>query len=385
MKSIQPLLYITLLLLMNCSTGSSNLSKESLENAVVKFNQYFKAGDIDGLESMTGSQYQHTTGTNKSIGKEEWLEFMTRRTSEIKNGELEVLQYDMTDLEINVSGKSGSVTGKTLIHSIQNGIDQFISYRITMNWVIENGSWKRSSVQYALIDRNNAGFREEVKFISSGGTTLFADVYKQDSSAPVIFLFHQARANARGEYDPIIPKLLENGYNVIAVDQSSGGQLFGEYNRTVENNNGNNAGYCEAYADLEASVSMAREEGFTGKMAIWGSSYSAALVIKFAHEHPEMVEAVLAFSPASGEPMGECSPNDLMKNLDRPALILRPDREMEYESVKAQFELAKSAGLETYISKNGVHGSSMLVEQRTGNNTSATWKRVIDFLTILKE
>ena len=65
-------------------------------------------------------------------------------------------------------------------------------------------------------------------------------------------------------------------------------------------------------------------------------------------------------------------------------MVLRPDKEMEYESVKSQFALAKENQHTTYISENGVHGSSMLVENRTKYDTSKTWKAVHEFLAQFK-
>jgi pimeloyl-ACP methyl ester carboxylesterase len=44
----------------------------------------------------------------------------------------------------------------------------------------------------------------------------------------MFLLFHQGGASARGEYGPIIPRLLSAGYHVLAVDQRSGGDRFAE-------------------------------------------------------------------------------------------------------------------------------------------------------------
>ena len=69
-------------------------------------------------------------------------------------------------------------------------------------------------------------------------------------------MFHQAGANAKGEYSTIIPKLLTEGFNVFAVDQRTGGQTFGKHNRTVAEISANRYGYCDAYPDLEAALNM---------------------------------------------------------------------------------------------------------------------------------
>lgn len=220
----------------------------------------------------------------------------------------------------------------------------------------------------------------EVSFYTTDSIQIYGDFYKVGKEAKTIILFHQARSNARGEYESIANRLYEKGYNVLAIDQRSGGQLYGSYNRTIANFEHNNYSYCDAYSDLSAAIDYVATLGFEGKKIIWGSSYSAALVIKLGAERPNDVRGVLAFSPASGDPMDGCSPETYFEQVKVPLLVLRPDREAEYESVKAQLKSVKSFGFSTYIAENGVHGSSMLVESRTNSNTDKTWEVVEDFI-----
>ena len=224
----------------------------------------------------------------------------------------------------------------------------------------------------------------EVAFYANDSVQLFGDLHVLDKKKPVILLFHQAGANAKGEYSTIIPELLKEGFNVFAIDQRTGGQTFGKYNRTVAEIPAKRYGYCDAYPDLEAAVKYVENEGFSGKKIIWGSSYSAALVIKLGFENPNSIDAVLAFSPASGAPMKGCDPNEYFEKIKTPLLVLRPKKELEYESVKNQFELAKKHNHQVYVSENGVHGSSMLVESRTKSSNDETWKAVKGFLSKFK-
>src|SRR3546814_18932332 len=53
--------------------------------------------------------------------------------------------------------------------------------------------------------------------------------------------------------------------------------------------------YEEAIDDLDGAVRWARPIGLP--VVLWGSSYSASLVIPVASSYPEMVKAVLSFSP----------------------------------------------------------------------------------------
>lgn len=222
----------------------------------------------------------------------------------------------------------------------------------------------------------------EVSFETADGVRLFADLQTsvEGPSAATIMLFHQAGGDARGEYGEIAARLLANGYNVIAVDQRSGGDRFGSRNRTVDRMDDANFGYCEVYPDLEATVAYLRSAGFDGPLAAWGSSYSAALVFQLGAKRAGDISAVLGFSPASGEPLAECNPEDWLEELTVPALALRPRREYEIESVRAQLERFAAAGVQTYVAEPGVHGSSMLSARRAGGSTEATWTVVLEFL-----
>ena len=223
--------------------------------------------------------------------------------------------------------------------------------------------------------------RKEVTFKAADGLTVWGDVYAsaKGKAAPLILLFHQGGGDARGEYGPIIPRLLREGFNVLAVDLRQGGNKFGGTNRTIAPLK-KEATYCEAYPDLEAALAWAVKEGFSGPRIAWGSSFSAMLVLRLAVEHPREIQAVLAFSPASGEAMGACQPHEYVRQLGVPTLSLRPAAEMEIERVARLQELFAEAGHQTFVSTPGVHGSSMLVESRVNANVDETWSTVLSFL-----
>lgn len=221
----------------------------------------------------------------------------------------------------------------------------------------------------------------EVQFKTEDGLTIYGDLYFEHTERPMVLLFHQAGSCARGEYESIVPVLTKNRYNVLAIDQRSGGSKLGATNRTVAHLGGKLYEYCETYPDFEAALAYVRSElNYAGKVVAWGSSYSASMVVRLKANNPDQVAAVLAFSPASGGPMKPCSPNASFEALDGQGLILRPAREMEIPSVRDQLAMAKAAGLMTFVSKNGVHGSSMLNPERVGGDTKETWEVVLNFL-----
>ena len=222
----------------------------------------------------------------------------------------------------------------------------------------------------------------EVQFNGSDGVTIFGDLYEssEGKSASVILLFHQGAGDARGEYTDIAARLVDNGYNVLAIDQRTGGDLFGGVNRMVEASGRDDYNFCDAYPDLEATLRYARTSGFSGPLAAWGSSYSAALVFQLAVKNKDEVTAILGFSPASGPPMEGCMPSQYVGDLTVPALALRPQKDFEIESVQAQMKEFELYGVRTYVADPGVHGSSMLNATRVGESTEATWQVVLDFL-----
>ncbi|MBT5074302.1 MAG: hypothetical protein HOJ34_08990 [Kordiimonadaceae bacterium] len=238
------------------------------------------------------------------------------------------------------------------------------------------------TVAFAIFITSAAAiFAEEIEIESTNGVILYADHYTAKNDAPLIILHHQAGWSARGEYNEIAQRLTTEGFNVLAVDARGGASRAGDHpNRTLDALNGESLPYCEVLPDVIASLEYAASAYPSNKKILWGSSYSAALVLEVAVSEKNNIQAVLAFSPASGSPMGDCQPNELADKLTVPTMILRPQNEMEIESVSAQFDLFKTEGHTMHVAKNGVHGSSMLVEERTEHSTQAEWSAVLAFI-----
>ena len=224
---------------------------------------------------------------------------------------------------------------------------------------------------------------QEVQFDTADGITVYGEVYQapdMPKSAPLILLFHQGASNSRAEYEPLVVRLLDAGYHAIAIDQRRGGDRFGGVNRTLAGVGDTEYSYCDVYPDLEGALQFAKDYGFTGKTVAWGSSYSAALVFRLGVDYPEEIDAVVAFSAASGEPMAGCEPEPYSKPITQPVLALRPIREMEVPYVPGQMQLFEEHGHQTYVADPAVHASSMLNEARVGSSTDAAWAVVLGFL-----
>lgn len=223
-------------------------------------------------------------------------------------------------------------------------------------------------------------FAQRVTFPASDGVIVHGTWYRAGGlGSALVLAFHQGGASGEAEYGPIALRLNREGYDVLAIDQRAGGSLFGGTNRTVQARGGE-TGYCEAAPDLEGTLAYAREHAGGNPIILWGSSYSAALVLRLAATNPEGVIAVLAFSPASGDPMVGCTGEEVSDRIGIPVLALRPRSEMERESVAEQAELLRGQGHQTFTADPGEHGSSMLVEERVGASTEPTWEVVLQFL-----
>ena len=145
----------------------------------------------------------------------------------------------------------------------------------------------------------HAAQKETITFSSNDSITITADIYKaHPDDAPFILLFHQA-GWSRGEYKETAPKLNRLGFNCMAVDQRSGGEVNEVINQTKleADKAGKKTTYIDALADLEAALKYAKTKFPKSKIILWGSSYSAALVIKIAGDHVDLIDGVLAFSP----------------------------------------------------------------------------------------
>lgn len=218
---------------------------------------------------------------------------------------------------------------------------------------------------------------------ASDGVTVYGERYygNLDSTTPLILLFHQGGSNGRAEYKPLADWLNDAGYRAIAWDQRTGGDIYGEANRTANGlPDGERPSYCDAYPDLQAALDYVLSGGEAETAIVWGSSYSAALVFRLAAENVGNVSGVLAFSPASGGPMERCRARIWANDVKAPVAVYKPSSEMERPSAPEQRRLLQAAGVEFSVVANGVHGSSMLVDERTEHDMNATRANVITWL-----
>lgn len=222
--------------------------------------------------------------------------------------------------------------------------------------------------------------QEPVAFTTSDGVTVYGDYYAgADATRPVILAFHQADFN-RLEYRDIAPRLVKEGFSVLAIDQRSGGDYGGVENRTAKESNKTFWTYTDAFPDLEAALAWAEAKHPKSKIIAWGSSYSASLAIVLASKHKE-VAGVLAFSP--GEYFdGKPSVREAAKTVTVPVFITsRSDKEKVIAKLILE-ALASQDKTQFVPQKLGVHGSSALLQ--TQGKADEYWAAVELFLAKFK-
>jgi dienelactone hydrolase len=221
--------------------------------------------------------------------------------------------------------------------------------------------------------------QEQLTLTASDGVKVYAAFYPAESnSRPYILLFHQAGSN-RAEYAPIAPRLAKLGFNCLAIDQRSGGDLWGQENETVSHV-GHNGEYSDALRDLEAALVWAKSSGSNRKVLVWGSSYSAALVFILAADHGQEIAGVLAFSP--GEYLrGSHVVHDAAAKVSAPIFVTSAKDRDEIAAAKSILAVAPSQQKTQFIPHiAGVHGSSTLRGDKNRAGESENWKAVEEFL-----
>ena len=213
---------------------------------------------------------------------------------------------------------------------------------------------------------------------SDGGQVFGERVRATGRRRGTAVLFHMAGSN-RGEYGPITPQLAAIGFDCIAIDQRSGGRLFGQSNETVAARGGS-TGFGEALADLEGALAFARRE--PGPVVVFGSSYSAALVFILAARRPMDVSALLAFSP--GEFIAGQSVRGAAAKVACPAYVSSASDQGEIEAARALLGAVPGKITRQGMPRHGVHGAATLREDANPGGAKENMAEVRGFLEGLK-
>ena len=229
-----------------------------------------------------------------------------------------------------------------------------------------------------------AGDYEEISFPSMDGLKIDAFLSTDHNrSKPFILLFHQAHYS-RGEYIEIIPKLNAMGFNVMAPDLRNGNEINGIVNETSDRafEKDLDINYIATVPDIEASIMYAKKHLASGKLLLWGSSYSASLVLLVADRTPG-IDAVLAFSPGEYyKKQGETYIQDNISHLNIPVFITSAkDEKKNWWSI---YQAIPSKNKSYFLpASEGIHGAKALWKNNPSNQKY--WESVNKFLNNYSE
>ncbi len=221
-----------------------------------------------------------------------------------------------------------------------------------------------------------------VELEAGDGQIVVGNLFEIGKDKPVILLCHQAGYN-KHEYADIAPKLNAMGYNVLAIDQRSGGVFDGMNNETADLAKvaGLNPQMVDAQSDLEAGVEFLAKR-YGRKVTLWGSSYSSSLAL-FVGASNEHVNAVISFSP--GDYFGEAKESlaKVFEQLKKPFMVTSSKQESEaLSSLLSGVKLKKNQS--QFIPEGtGYHGSRALWEGQKGGEEY--WSALTAFLSKLYE
>ena len=209
------------------------------------------------------------------------------------------------------------------------------------------------------------------------GVSISGLAYTADHPKAIVLLFHQAESS-KAEYATIAPQLAAAGFTALAIDQRSGGSLFGP-NDTARRL-AKPASYEQAKPDLEAALDWATAKHLP--VVLLGSSYSASLVFEVAAEHPQEVAAIMAFSP--GEYFDDTGAvAKAAAKVRVPIYVTSAPDAGEVSDAKAILAASPARSKTQYVPQFGVHGASTLIEAQDPKGAAENWKHALAFLNAL--
>ena len=200
--------------------------------------------------------------------------------------------------------------------------------------------------------------QEKISFMAEDGLPVTADLYQINPSKPFILLFHQA-GYSRGEYKNIAKKIVKFGYNCLAVDLRSGGEINYIQNHTalVAVQKGYSTDYLSSQKDIEAAIKWVKQRS-DKPIILFGSSFSASLSLLIAKDNPD-IGAVIAFSPGEFF-IPDISIKSELKDFQKPVFVASSRREEPY--IKEMFSFVPSSNKTIFAPEKGPgeHGSKSL-------------------------
>lgn len=222
---------------------------------------------------------------------------------------------------------------------------------------------------------------ETITFPSKDSLTITATLYQISETAPWMLLCHQARWS-RGEYQESALKFMELGFNCMAIDQRSGGEVNGVVNETFTRatEQGLPTDYLDAEQDMEAAIDYLYEKA-DGAIVLMGSSYSSTLACYQGIEN-DKVRAWISFSPGNyfADVKGDLMP--LLSANTKPFWITSSKSEATELSAMLKTTSLDDMHVMFTPELEGDHGSRALWEEKEAHEEY--WNSLTPFLETLK-
>lgn len=222
--------------------------------------------------------------------------------------------------------------------------------------------------------------QEKVTFLAEDGLMVTADLYEFDAKKPWVILFHQA-GFSRGEYKETTQKIIKFGYNCLAVDLRSGGEVNYIQNHTalLATQKGYSTDYLSSQKDILGAIKWVKQR--TKKPVIlFGSSFSASLCLLVACNNPD-VKAVVAFSPGEYF-IDQMTVKDKLSDLKKPVFITSSKRENPFVTDLVSLVPSSFKTIFAPTEGPGEHGSKSL--WKSNPNNTEYWFALTMFFSKIK-
>ena len=208
-----------------------------------------------------------------------------------------------------------------------------------------------------------------VSFTTSDGVVIKADFYNatkhknHDTKQPTVILLHML-SKSRSTYSPLIPKIINSGYNVLNIDFRGHGQSTKTTNgKTLSFNNFSNLDWQKILLDVEAALNFLSKQNNVNMNEIFiiGASIGANSAIITASKHPDTIKGVIALSP--GMDFRALKPGDYIKKIKSPILLLASEGDTySVESAEKLDGLAPTVSQMKIFSGNA-HGTDLFASK----------------------
>ena len=231
---------------------------------------------------------------------------------------------------------------------------------------------------------------KKIRIQAPDGVTIFGNLYHNNNKKEVILLCHQARFN-KFEYDEIAPRLRDLGYNVLAIDQRSGGTMGDMYNETSSDAISKYKrkkvipdslileDYVKAEVDIIAATNYLNQI-YKKPIILWGSSYSSTLAL-YQALYNEKIKASISFSPGNYMAAYKGDLKEALTSLNKPMFVTSSKNEaQELKELISGMTLSENQ-VQFVPSGKGQHGSKALWTKNEGHEEY--WQAIELFLNHL--